>query len=260
MVFHYPKNITLKALVAFMDLFNNIQIAKWDAHGNITRIFKVPINFASREKLLSTIENIAHRDDINLAEGTPFPVEVDLILPRIAVSLVGLSYDPSRKLIKTRKFYDKEGREFLWMPVPYNLELNMTIISKTIFDLFQILEQILPFFSPEYSIDIKMLGDDFPSESVPVVLNGVSLDIPSDLSPQDDRIITAELSFVMKIYYHYFKLDAKKILKIDTNIYDMDTYKRFLKYTIQAVNEQPLYPPDERDKEPKIEEITDEDG
>lgn len=238
-----------------MDLFNNIQIAKWDEHGNITRIFRVPINFASREKILAILENPALLEPLNLQEGTPMEVNLNLILPRIAVSLNGISYDSSRKVNKLNKFYDKEGHQYLYMPVPYNIEISMFIISKTIYDLFQIIEQILPFFSPEYTIDIKFLGDEFPSESVPIVLTGVNLDIPPELGPEEERIINAELNFIMKVNYHFFKLDAKKILKIDTNFLDLDTYKKFETYRLKALNTEPLYPKEERDKEPVKEEI-----
>ena len=255
MIFHYPKNITLKSIVAFMDLFNNIQIAKWDEHGNITRIFRVPINFASREKLLAVLENPALIEPINIQQGTPMELSLNLILPRMAVSLQGITYDPTRKVNKLNKFYNKDGTEFLYIPVPYNIQLSLFIISKTIYDLFQILEQIIPFFSPEYVIDIKFLGDEFPSDSVPIVLESINFDFPSDIGPEEERIINAELSFVMKVNYHFFKMDAHKVLGISTNFIDFETLKKFETYQLRALNPQPLYPKEEREKEPKEEEI-----
>ena len=260
MIFHYPKNITLKSIVAFMDLFNNIQIAKWDEHGNITRILRVPISFASKEKILAILENPALLFDVNLAEGTPTKVEFNLLLPRMAVSLNGITYDPARKINKLHKFVNKDGTQFLYMPVPYNLSLSLHIMSKTLFDTFQIVEQILPFFSPEYTVDIKFLGDEFPSESVPIVLESVNFDVPVDFGPEDQRIILAQLDFTMKINYHFFKMDAKKILKVITNVIDMDTIKKFLTYTVIAKNPEPIYPPEQRDKEPKEEIIEDYDN
>jgi hypothetical protein len=133
----------------------------------------------------------------------------------------------------------------------------MFISSKTVYDLFQIIEQIIPFFSPSISLDI-LLHPKIKPISIPIYLNGVTLDIQNEYATEDDRIVNATLSFNAKIYYFIPEKISKEILKVDINYFDEDTYKKLEKYSIIAINDKPIFPENERYKEPVKIEVSDE--
>jgi hypothetical protein len=236
-----------------MEFFNKISIYKFDERNNKLRQIKVPINFASKEHYIAALSSIGIKKDDNTQTTTP--VYFDLALPRMACSITGINYDSQRQLNKLNKIRLK-NHKFTFMPVPYEMTIDLFIASKTIFDLFQIIEQIIPFFSPSISLDINLYPDLEPI-SIPIYLQSIALDIPEEFATEDLRILNATLSFSAKIYYFIPERISKEILEVDINYFDMDTLKKLEKYVIKAINPEPIYPPNERYKEPVKTEIED---
>ena len=239
------RHITLKVILAFMQFFSNITIQKYDETGNLSKIIRVPLNFGSREKYLNIIKNHGLATDLNEQDH----VEVDLLLPKIIVNITGLTYDSTRHLNTINKIYAEEfdttegAQKRIYMPAPYNLELEMTILSKTVFDAMQIIEQIIPWFTPSFSIDIKTLGDEFESESIPIILNSVSPDIPTELDLLEDRLITFTLNFTIKMNYYLPERLESLIQHIQTNLYHKDTLKKITQIDITYQNNEIEIPP-----------------
>jgi len=246
---YFSFNISLKTILAFMEFFSNITIYKFDENNNKLRQIKVPINFASKEHYISVLSSLGIKKDDNT---TTTPVYFDLALPRMACSITGLNYDSQRQLNKLNKI--RFNHKYTFMPVPYEMTIDLFISTKTVYDLFQIIEQIIPFFSPSISLDIK-LHPEIDAISVPIYLQSVMLDIPEEFATEELRILNATLSFTAKIYYFIPERISKEILEIDINYFDLDTMKKLEKYTMKAINTEPLYPPDERDKEPVKTEV-----
>ena len=149
-----------KTVVAFGTLFNNIELRRTD------EVMKVPLAYGPKQKFLARLDQ------------TPDPTNkrVQITLPRISFEINGITYDSSRKVSPTQKIKiakDGDENKNVFMPVPYNLSFELSIISKTQEDGLQILEQILPYFQPHYNLPVKLLSDVNETKDVPVVLNSV---------------------------------------------------------------------------------------
>ena len=135
---------------------------------NVISDIKVPIAYGPRQKFL-----------VRLREDPDLTKQVAITLPRIGFEINGLTYDPTRKLNRVQKFKktktgDSNQLETQFMPVPYNLGFQLYILSKNSDDALQIVEQILPFFQPDYTLTINDMPEMSSKRDVPVVLNSIS--------------------------------------------------------------------------------------
>lgn len=177
------------AIVGFGNFFSNIYIERRigdSVNGEVGKKIHVPLAFSNKEKWLTRI-----RQDPKLENNTY------ISLPRMSFELVGYTYDPMRKVGKMNPI--RCGNNRLYSPVPYNLELNLNIMAKTDEDGLQILEQILPVFTPEYTISLRSVAEMNIVQDVPIVLNSVSLQDDYDGDFQMRRAVIHTLSFQMKM-------------------------------------------------------------
>ena len=139
-----------KVVVAFGTIFNNINIVRTNSSGGVVQSMKVPLAYGPKQKFLTRL-----REDPSLSK------KVALTLPRIGFEISGISYDPSRKLNsvqKVKKTNDSTDGKTLssqFMPVPYNMDFELVVMAKQSDDALQIVEQILPFFQPDYTITLN---------------------------------------------------------------------------------------------------------
>jgi hypothetical protein len=212
-----------KTVVAFGTLFNNIELRRTN------EVMKVPLAYGPKQKFLARLDQ------------TPDPTNkrVQITLPRISFEINGITYDSSRKVSPTQKIKiakDGDENKNVFMPVPYNLSFELSIISKTQEDGLQILEQILPYFQPHYNLPVKLLPDVNETKDVPVVLSSVDYqdDYESDFSTR--RAIIYTLQFTVKTYLYGPVTDSKVIKKVITDYYtdtNTSTAPREVRYTIQ---------------------------
>ena len=157
-----------KVVVAFGSIFNNIHLVRKDGSGNIVQTMKVPLAYGPREKFL-----------VRLREDADLTKQVAVTLPRIGFEISGIAYDPSRKLNRVQKFKKVKGAkakqlDTQYMPVPYNIDFSLYIMAKQSDDALQIVEQILPYFQPDYTVTINDNTDMGIKRDVPVVLSAVN--------------------------------------------------------------------------------------
>jgi len=190
--FYYE--ILRRTVVSFGSLFNNITIKHADNSGNTTSVIKVPLAYGPTQKFLSRLEQSPNLNK---------PVQMSL--PRMSFELIGLSYDPARKSTTTQTFLtsptsNKKQEKKAYLPVPYNLDFELSIMTKLNDDMLQIVEQILPYFQPAYTITIDLVKEIGEKRDVPVVLNSVSMldDYEGDFSTRRALIYT--LRFTAKTY------------------------------------------------------------
>jgi len=195
-----------KVVVGFGTMFNNIQLVRKDNNGNITQSMKVPLAYGPRDKFLVRLRD---EPDLNKAAA--------ITLPRIGFEIANLSYDPSRKLNRVQKFKKVKGAnsdqlDTQYMPVPYNLDFELYILAKQSDDALQIVEQILPYFQPDYSITIKDMTDMGIKKDVPVILNNISYedDYQGDMTQR--RAIIYTMSFTTK-FYLYGPVTSSSVIK-----------------------------------------------
>ena len=192
-------NETIKRAVSiFGTLFNNIDVADIKADGTVLNIRKVPISYGPKAKFLARLQNETSLNDGN---------RTAISLPRIAFELTGFEYDQTRqqnKLFrntKTTQETDKVNRKFQYAPAPYNLNFTLSVMANKMNDALQIVEQILPYFQPDYTVTMKMIDDMSDNRDVPVILNTVSFEDTYQGGFDERRIITYDLEFQMQLYF-----------------------------------------------------------
>lgn len=192
----YYHEIIRRTSAAFGTLFNNIYIRHQDGEGEDFSYIKVPIAYGPIQKFLSRVEQ-----KVDLRN------RVALSLPRISFEIGQLTYDSSRKTSNLQTFKTNVGPNNtprqLYMPVPYNLPFELTIATKYNDDMFQIIEQILPIFRPEYTLTVNLSSTIGEKLDIPLVLQGVS-PFQDDYEGNYDnrRFITATLTFIAKIAFY----------------------------------------------------------
>jgi hypothetical protein len=188
---YFYHGIIRKTIIGFGTLFNNIEIRKVDSNGSVASVMKVPIAYGPIQKFLARINQ---QPDLSKKQT--------ITLPRISFEMRGISYDPSRKGSVTQTFKavtDNARLQKVFLPVPYNINFQLAIMSKTQEDMLQIVEQILPFFQPAFNITIDLIETIGETRDIPIILDSVS--------PPDDkyeggfdetRVIIYTLNFTAK--------------------------------------------------------------
>lgn len=204
---YFYNESTRNVVISFGTLFNQIQLAKKDASGNVTQTMKVPLAYGPKQKWLSRLS-----EDPNLTK------KVAVTLPRIGFEISGMTYDPTRKLnkiVKVKKVADGVDNEQLksgFMPVPYNINFELYILSKNSDDALQILEQILPYFQPEYTVALREVPELDIIRDVPIVLNSIGYEDDYEGDFTSRRSIIYTLSFTAK-YYLYGPVSSTNVIR-----------------------------------------------
>ena len=220
-----------KTVVSFGTLFNNIELKK-TVDGQVIETEKVPLAYGPKQKFLYRLQG-------NPTDGR----KVAITLPRIYFEMTGIDYDASRKTPATQKYktvINDNGGEVRtqYVPVPYNISFEVGILCKSQDDGLQILEQILPFFQPSFSMSLKFIPDMNEVRDVAVVLNSVDFDDDWEDDFSTRRSITYTMQFTAKSYIYgpYTKADVIRKSRIIETIGDTNVNKRHveLSYTPKA--------------------------
>ena len=220
-----------KTVVSFGTLFNNIELKK-TVDGQVIETEKVPLAYGPKQKFLYRLQG-------NPTDGR----KVAITLPRIYFEMTGIDYDAARKTPATQKYktvINDNGNEVRtqYIPVPYNISFEVGILCKSQDDGLQILEQILPFFQPSFSMSLKFIPDMDEVRDVAVVLNSVDFDDDWEDDFSTRRSITYTMQFTAKSYIYgpYTKADVIRKSRIIETIGDTNVNKRHveLSYTPKA--------------------------
>lgn len=210
---YFYHQLTRKYVILFGNIFNNITIQRINKNSNVEiERFKVPIVYAPKEKYYSRL-----RADPDLER----PVQV--VLPRMSFEITGFSYDASRKqnsLLKNPLANTASRGASQYMGVPYDLSFDLQIYARNVDDGTHIVEQILPYFNPDYTITIDSVPKMGFLKDIPVVLNSVSNVIEHEGNFDAVRYVSWTLSFTMKAYYYGPVTDSKLIRRVFANIFN----------------------------------------
>lgn len=182
-------NTLRKYVIYFGTLFNNLYINRTNAAGATVQTMKVPLNYGPKEKFLARLE------------GNPDLVkEVAITLPRMSFEMTGISYSSDRKLSTINKMVkvSVDGVSYQYMPVPYDIEFTLSVMVKNAEDGTKIIEQILPYFTPEWTNTLNIIPDIGYKLDVPVILQSVNTEDSYEGNFETRRAITWTLTFVMK--------------------------------------------------------------
>jgi hypothetical protein len=199
-----------KVVIGFGTLFNDIHITRKDSSGNVAQSMKVPLAFGPKQKFL-----------VRLREDPSITKSVAITLPRIGFEIGSISYDPVRKLNKIQKV-KKAGSsgnkvDTQYMPVPYNIDFELYAMAKNSEDALQIVEQILPYFQPEYTITINDIVQMSNKRDVPIVLTGINYEDNYEGEFAERRAIIYTLSFTAKAYLYGPVISGQVITKVQVD-------------------------------------------
>jgi len=203
-----------KTIVAFGRLFSDIYIDRKQGDsvtGTTLQRLQVPVSYAPKEKWLVRVEQ-----QVDIENNTTM-----ISLPRMSFEIIGYVYDSSRKLNRMQQIktdVSNSTKPVVYTPVPYNLDLSLYVITKTQEDGLQIIEQILPTFSPEYTLQINMVPEMGIIMDVPVILNSVSVVDEYDGNFTDRRYVTHTLNFEMKLNLYGPVSGQGIITEVNSNI------------------------------------------
>jgi len=192
---YFYHEILRKTVIAFGTLFNNITIKHTNSSDDVVSVIKVPLAYGPIQKFLARLEQSP-----NLSKST------QMTLPRMSFEFTGIVYDPSRKVTTTQQFTVKDATDGsitkkAYMPVPYNMQFELSIMTKLNDDALQIVEQILPYFQPSYNLSVTLVENGInEKKDIPVVLENVTFqdDYEGDFTTR--RSLTYTLRFTAKTY------------------------------------------------------------
>ena len=212
---NYFYNETTRRYVAlFGTLFNQIKIERSNNDGTNVQSMIVPLSYAPAQKVLSRL-----RDDPDLLNSR----RTAITLPRMSFEITSLNYDPQRKIgstqkmVKTAKAETDASRNFVHSAVPYNVEFSLYIMTKYSEDATKILEQIIPFFTPDWTVTAKMVNDLDPID-IPVVLNSVTTEDLYEGDYESRQTVLYTLTFTLKGWYFGPEKKQKVIKFIDMDM------------------------------------------
>lgn len=181
-----------KYVAVFGTIFNDIYIER-SSPGTAPQQMKVPISYGPREKTLARLEG---------DPGLNRPVAI--VLPRMSFEIANVSYAGERKLAttyyKTVNDSKTQTANRQYVPVPYDIEFTLSIMAKNAEDGTKIVEQILPFFTPDFTPTVHLIPEMNVKMDIPIVLRSVSIDDLYEGNFEERRAITWTLSFTMKAY------------------------------------------------------------
>jgi hypothetical protein len=181
-------------VIAFGSIFDDITVDRRDSNGTVLETLKVPLSYGPMQKYLARINY----------PGGNLGDTVSVILPRMSFEISSVTYDSVRKRNKLRGLRTVEATEetptdkFVYNPVPYDINFSLSILVKNAEDGTQILEQILPFFTPSFTIPIKELEEFDLVNDTPLILNSVDVQDDYEGDWTTRRAIIWTLDFTMK--------------------------------------------------------------
>lgn len=203
---------TRRYVATFGTLFNDLVITRSDNNDVAVQSMKVPIHYAPMQKILARLQQ-----DPNLSAPA-------ITLPRMSFEIVSMNYDGERKvnslLRQTKPSTLANEFDTVFTPVPYNIDFQLNIMAKYNEDGTKIIEQILPYFKPDFTVSVKLLDDLDMHLDIPIILNSISFEDTYESDFQTRRSLIWTLTFTMKAYY-FGPSSKKKVIKFaDVNLYN----------------------------------------
>lgn len=197
---------TIRRFVSvFGTLFNNISVVRKDSQGNVKSIVRVPLAYGPKEKFLVRIDE---QPDLS----TP---NVAIKLPRMSFEILNIAYDTQSKLNRNNKILIDNKIYYTYSP--YNISINLSIMAKNQDDALQIIEQIIPYFQPEYTITVKESISSSLKTDIPITLSTIDMQEDYEGDFMNRRAIIYTLSFDAKVRFYGPDRASSQIKKVIVN-------------------------------------------
>jgi hypothetical protein len=189
----YYHSIIRKYIIMFGTMFNDIDVQRFDTAGERIQTLRVPIAYGPKEKFL-----------VRLAQDPNFDRDIAISLPRMSFEITSMNYNSTRKLPSTIKnvytYTDKDKLKYQYTPVPFDINIALSVFVKNADDGVQILEGILPFFTPEWTNSVNLIPELKLKMDVPVVFNDISTEDTYEGDFSTRRALIHTLNFTVKGY------------------------------------------------------------
>ena len=230
---HFYHATMRKSVAIFGTLFNNLKVLRKAADGSVLNQVRVPLAYGPKQKFLARLD-----------QETGFDAPMAIKLPRMAFDITGLGIDSIQKGQKRNKIVEEHAsdvgkKKTIQHHTAYNIEMSLYIMAKNQDDGLQIVEQILPYFAPEYNVSIKPVTGFNHKQDVSVVLNGVTIDDQYEGDFVERRVLIYQLDFSMKMKFYGPTANQAIIREINIDFHDKDvTTKMFeeLDFTVGATD------------------------
>jgi len=190
---YFYNEIFRSVIIGFGSLFNGIEVHHKDENDSTFSVIKVPLAYGPTQKFLARLKQ---NPDLN--------APVQMTLPRMSFEFTNLEYDSSRKSSQTQTvvYTNPDGTETKkgYLPVPYNMTITLSIYTKLNDDMLQIIEQIVPYFQPGYTLPIKFLGNLNEVINVPVQLDNIDMSDDYEGNFDTRRALIYTITFTAKTY------------------------------------------------------------
>tara|TARA_Y100000385_G_C13085210_1_gene636067 strand:+ start:1796 stop:2551 length:756 start_codon:yes stop_codon:yes gene_type:complete len=213
---HFYHATMRKSVAIFGTLFNNLKVLRKAADGSVLNQVRVPLAYGPKQKFLARLD-----------QETGFDAPMAIKLPRMAFEITGLSIDSIQKGQKRNKIVEEHAsdvgkKKTINHNTAYNIEMSLYIMAKNQDDGLQIVEQILPYFAPEYNVSITPVEGFNHKQDVSVVLNGVAIDDQYEGDFVERRVLIYQLDFSMKMKFYGPTADQKVIREVNIDFHDKD--------------------------------------
>lgn len=209
---HFYNRTIRKVVVAFGTVFNDLVLVRYNKAGTTEYDrTRVPLSYGAKEKYLTRLVS-----DPSLTKS------IATVVPRMSFDLVSLEYDSSRKFNTINRNFAQQTNGSIkaqYAPIPYNFEFEMAIYVRNTEDGTQILEQILPFFTPDFTVTVDFIPTLGRKYDMPIILNSVNSQVEYEGDMSTTRLIIWNLSFTAKGYIFPPVSTAGMIEQANTNIY-----------------------------------------
>ena len=226
---YFYHEVIRKTIIGFGTLFNNMIVKHQDASGTIVDEKRVPLAYGPAAKFIARLEQ---QPDLNKM--------VAITLPRMSFEMTSIAYDSTRKAGITQTFKAVDGNKLkkVFLPVPYNIGFELSLLTKLNDDALQVVEQILPFFQPSFSITIDLISSIGEKRDVPITLTNVTFqdDYEGDFSTRRALIYTFQFTAKTYLYGPIAENPEGLIKKVIVDQYaSVDTVnaKREMRYTVE---------------------------
>ena len=209
----YYHSTIRKYVTLFGTLFNSISITRTDRTGHTTAFIKVPVTYSPKEKMLARVNQ---DPELDRQSATP-------TLPIMAFEMTDVRYDSDRKLstvnrVVTTVAGDSNSLKYQFVPVPYNFGFRLYVMVKNAEDGTKIIEQILPYFTPDWTTTVHLIPEMDITMEIPVILNNIQQEDVYDGQFQDRRSLIWTIDFTLKGYV-FGPVKKGKIIKFANSVF-----------------------------------------
>jgi dUTPase len=213
---HFYHATMRKSVAVFGTLFNNLKVARKASDGSILNQIRVPLAYGPKQKFLARLD-----------QETGFDAGMAIKLPRMAFEITGISLDTTQKLAKRNQITETHAsdvtkKKTIKHYTSYDIAMSLYIMAKNQDDGLQIVEQILPYFSPEYNVTITPVSGFNHKQDVAIILGGVTIDDQYEGDFVERRVLIYQLDFTMKMKFYGPTGDQGIIREVNIDFHDKD--------------------------------------